>query len=117
MGMFDVFWSMIARKQRNLAGTRAALFATTSRVRIEIECAAARPGRAIGEQFGLKRDAVRRHWQNHLSGTRKAGLICGPLKIQRLAEKSAEEDRSLLGILRSELFHFIFGRESAWADI
>src|SRR5213078_3939387 len=57
------------------------------RVRIEIECAAARPDRAIAEQFGLKRDAVRRHWQNHVSGARKAELICGPLKIQRLAEK------------------------------
>ena len=76
------------------------------RARIELECAAARPDRAIAEQFGLKRDAV--HWQNHVSGARKAELICGPLKIQRLAEKSAEEDRSLLdylGILRSELFH------------
>src|SRR5437773_10826503 len=73
------------------------------RVRIEIECAAARPDRAIAEQFGLKRDAVRRHWQNHVSGARKAEIICGPLKIQRLAEKSAEED--YLAILRSELLH------------
>src|SRR5438046_10127529 len=78
------------------------------RVRIEIECAAARPDRAIADQFGLKRDAVRRHWQNHVSTARKAELITGQLKIQRLAEKSLEEDRSLLdylSILRSELFH------------
>jgi hypothetical protein len=83
--------------------------------RIELECASGRSDRSVAEEFGLSKDAVYRRWRNHVSPARKAELIAGPLKIQRLAKKSLEEDRSLidyLAVLRSELLHlFLSAKE------
>jgi hypothetical protein len=76
--------------------------------RIELACASGKSERKVAAEFGLRRDSVRRHWQNHVSGARKAELIGGPVVIAKLAERAAEEDRSLLdylSILRSELLH------------
>jgi hypothetical protein len=50
-----------------------------------------------------------------VSAARKAELIGGPVAIAKLAQRAAEEDRSLidyLSILRSELFHlFLSAKE------
>jgi hypothetical protein len=76
--------------------------------RIELELAAGRSLQSVGDEFGLHKDAVARHWGNHVSGARKAQLIGGPVAIANLAKRAAEEDRSLIdyyAILRSELFH------------
>jgi hypothetical protein len=78
------------------------------RERIELACASGQWDRKIAAEFGLRRDSVRRHWQNHVFPARKAELVGGPGMIARLAERAAEEDRSLLdylGIIRSELMH------------
>jgi hypothetical protein len=80
-----------------------------------LECASGRSDRLIGLEFGLSRDSVRRHWIGHVSAARKAELIGGPVAIAKLAQRAAEEDRSLidyLSILRSELFHlFLSAKE------
>ncbi len=75
-------------------------------VRIEVELAAGRSDRSVALEFGVSRDSVWRHWKNHVSPARKAELIGGPVQIAKLAQRAAEEDRSLidyLSILRSEL--------------
>jgi hypothetical protein len=76
--------------------------------RIELACASGRSDRKIAAEFGLRRDSVRGHWQNHVSPARKAELVGGPVVIAELARRAAEEDRSLidfLSILRLELMH------------
>jgi hypothetical protein len=68
--------------------------------------AAGRSLQSVGDEFGLSKDAVRRHWQNHVTPARRAELIAGPVQIAKLAQRAVEEDRSLLdylSILRSEL--------------
>jgi hypothetical protein len=85
------------------------------RSRIELECAAGRSHQTVADEFGVSGDSVRRHWVKHVTGSRKAELIAGPLQIAQLAKKAAEEDRSLLDylcILRSELMHlFLSAKE------
>ena len=61
----------------------------------------------IIREFGVGRDALHRHWHLHVSARRKAELLAGPVEIEKLANRAAEEDRSLidyLSILRSALF-------------
>jgi hypothetical protein len=78
------------------------------RHRIELELAAGVSLQKVGDEFGLTKDSLARHWNGHVTEGRKAELIGGPVAIRNLAKRAAEEDRSLLdyyGILRSELFH------------
>jgi hypothetical protein len=83
--------------------------------RIELACASGRSHYDIAAEFGISRHAVNRHWRAHVTDMRKAILIGGPVAIAKLAERAAEEDRSLLdylSILRSELFHlFLAAKE------
>jgi hypothetical protein len=78
------------------------------RARIELELAAGHSLQSVGDEFGLTKDSVARHWNGHVTEKRKAELIGGPVAIRNLAKRAAEEDRSLIDyytILRSELFH------------
>jgi hypothetical protein len=78
------------------------------RHRIELELAAGVSLQKVGDEFGLTKDSVARHWNSHVPSARKAELIGGPVAIRNLAKRAAEEDRSLIDyytILRSELFH------------
>jgi hypothetical protein len=75
--------------------------------RIELELASGRSTRTVAVEFVVSKDAICRHWNNHVTDARKAELIGGPVQIARLAKRAVEEDRSLLdylSILRSELF-------------
>jgi hypothetical protein len=77
------------------------------RPRIELACASGQSDRKIAVEFGLRRDSVRRHWQNHVTPTRKAELVAGPVELAKLAKMAAEQDASLLdylAILRTNLF-------------
>ena len=56
--------------------------------------------------FGLHRDAVWRHWRNHVSRELKTQYLAGPGAIEALKLKSIEEGGSVLDyltILRSVL--------------
>jgi hypothetical protein len=75
--------------------------------RIELEMAAGRIDRHLAKEFGVHRDAIRRHWLNHVSPTQKAMLVAGPAQFQQLAKRAALEGKGLLdyaNILRSQLF-------------
>jgi hypothetical protein len=82
---------------------------------VELELAAGRSFTSVAAEFGLGNYSVRRHWLNHVTHARKAELVAGPIQIDKLAKRAAEEDRSLLDymcILRSELLHlFLSAKE------
>lgn len=77
------------------------------RARIEALRAGGASYRVLGEKFGLSKSVLHRHWKLHVAAERRAALIVGPVKIEELANKAAEEGRSLLdylSIARSVLF-------------
>jgi hypothetical protein len=55
---------------------------------------------SLGEKFGVDRDAIHRHWHNHVSAEMKASYLCGPAQLAELAEKAAAEGDSVLDHLR-----------------
>jgi hypothetical protein len=44
----------------------------------------------------MSADALARHWHRHVSGERRAALLMGPVQVQALAAKVAEEAQSVL---------------------
>jgi hypothetical protein len=78
------------------------------RRRIELAIASGRSHNDVADEFGLSRFAINRHWAHHVTPVQKAQFLGAPLEIGKLAERAAQEDRSLieyLGIVRSELMH------------
>jgi hypothetical protein len=55
---------------------------------------------SLAEKFSLERDAIWRHWTNHVSQEMKASYLCGPAQLAELAEKAAAEGDSVLDHLR-----------------
>jgi hypothetical protein len=55
---------------------------------------------SLAEKFTLDRDAIHRHWHNHVSPEMKASYLCGPAQLAELAEKAAAEGDSVLDHLR-----------------
>ena len=61
----------------------------------------------LAEQFGVHKDAIWRHCQKHLTDEAKISYLAGPAAIADLANRAADENRSLidyLSITRSILF-------------
>ena len=61
---------------------------------------------ALAKKFRLHRDAIWRHWQNHVSPDLKVQYLAGPATIAELKERAVAEGGSILdylGILRSVL--------------
>jgi hypothetical protein len=77
------------------------------RHRIELALAAGQSDRKVAAEFrGVSRDTIRRHWQSHLSASRKSELIAGPGRFRDLVALAVAEDKSLieyLAFVRSEL--------------
>ena len=64
--------------------------------------------RVLSDKFALSKDALHRHWLRHVAPERRAALIVGPVRLEELANKAAEEGKSLfdyLAIARSVLFN------------
>src|SRR6478735_8626742 len=55
---------------------------------------------SLAEKFNVDRDAIWRHWQNHVTTEMKASYLCGPAQLAELAEKAAAEGDSVLDHLR-----------------
>jgi hypothetical protein len=73
------------------------------RYRAELMLAAGASVRAVAAKFdakGISYNTVWVHWQNHVSAERKAQMIAGPVKLQELAERAAEENLTVLDYLR-----------------
>src|SRR5262245_54075418 len=70
------------------------------RWRIELLRAGGASLDSLAAKFGLTRDSLWRHWKNHVTDEAKASYLCGPVDIERLAEKAALEGDSVLDYLR-----------------
>lgn len=67
------------------------------RARIELLLAGGAGFSAVGRKFGFKHsDPLARHFRKHVSDARKAALAMGPVQVQALAARAAEESESVL---------------------
>jgi hypothetical protein len=80
--------------------TRCQVCRHPERWRIELLRAGGASLDALAEKFGVDRDAIWRHWTNHVSTEMKASYLCGPAQLAELAEKAAVEGDSVLDHLR-----------------
>ena len=55
---------------------------------------------ALAAQFGCHRDAIWRHFRNHVTDARKSELLAGPARVEGLATQAADESKSLLDYFR-----------------
>jgi hypothetical protein len=56
---------------------------------------------SLAKKFELSRDAIDRHWHRHVSTELKAGYLAGPVQLQDLAAKAAEQGGSVLDHLHA----------------
>jgi hypothetical protein len=75
--------------------------------RIDMLLASGASQRSVARRFSLSKDALSRHWNQHISPERRAQLVAGPvLRLSELAERAASEGLSLsdyLALTRSTL--------------
>ena len=64
--------------------------------RIELLLAGGAGQKSVADKFGLSKDSVHRHWHGHVTAERKAALLLGPVQVQALAAKVAEESESVI---------------------
>jgi hypothetical protein len=55
---------------------------------------------AVAAKFKVSRDSLHRHWTMHVTDEAKAGFLCGPAELEKLAVKAAHEGDSVLDYLR-----------------
>jgi hypothetical protein len=70
--------------------------------------AAKTPCRILAAKFDLGKDAIVRHFKNHVTEERKSELMAGPAAVEKLAVAAAEESKSVMeytAIARSVLFN------------
>jgi hypothetical protein len=70
------------------------------RWRIELLRAAGASLDSLAAKFGVERDAIWRHWTNHVSAEAKATYLIGPADMEQLAQKAAETGDSVLDYLK-----------------
>jgi len=66
------------------------------RIRIELLLAQGASQRSVARKFGLSEDSVQRHWTRHIDDERRARLVVGPVAMEALAARLAEESESIL---------------------
>jgi hypothetical protein len=66
------------------------------RWRIELLRAGGASLDSLAAKFGVDRDAIWRHWHDHVSDEAKAGYLCGPAELATHAERAAIEGDSVL---------------------
>jgi transposase-like protein len=76
------------------------------RERIEALRASGASLESLARKFKIHKDAIWRHWRDHVSADLKTSYLAGPATIAELKERAAQEDGSILDhlvILRSIL--------------
>jgi hypothetical protein len=61
---------------------------------------AVRHSKPLATKFGLHKDAIHRHWRDHVTDAAKAGYLCGPAELATLGERAAIEGDSVLDYLK-----------------
>jgi hypothetical protein len=87
-------------RMSNRISTRCQVCKHPERWRIELLRAGGASLDALAAKFELERDAIHRHWHNHVTAEMKASYLCGPAQLAELAEKAAAEGDSVLDHLR-----------------
>lgn len=85
---------------RNNTSTRCQVCKHEERWRVELLRAGGATLDSLAAKFSLHRDAIHRHWRDHVSPEMKASYLCGPAQLAELAEKAAAEGDSVLDHLR-----------------
>jgi hypothetical protein len=70
------------------------------RTRAELLLAEGAAFAAVARKFAVGREALRRHWLNHVSEERKASLVMGPVQRAALAARVSEENAGVLDHLK-----------------
>jgi hypothetical protein len=70
------------------------------RARLELLKAGGASLDSLATKFGVSRDAIHRHWRDHVSDEMKVGYLAGPGSLEELAERAAKEGDSVLDYLR-----------------
>lgn len=82
-------------------GPRCTICCHDERWRIELLRAGGASLDALAEKFKVSRDAIHRHWRDHVTDDMKAKYLVGPAQLAELAEKAAEEGESVLDHFRA----------------
>lgn len=83
------------------SGPKCTVCAHDERWRIELLRAGGASLDSLATKFGLSKDAIGRHWHNHVSAEMKASYLVGPAQLADLAEKAADEGASVLDHFRA----------------
>ncbi|MCP1852098.1 MULTISPECIES: hypothetical protein [unclassified Bradyrhizobium] len=82
-------------------GPKCTVCAHDERWRIELLRAGGASLDSLAAKFGLSKDAIGRHWHNHVSDEIKASYLVGPAQLADLAAKAADEGASVLDHFRA----------------
>jgi hypothetical protein len=86
--------------ERDLMPRKCQVCRHEHRWRIELLRCAGASLDSLAAKFKVERDAIWRHWQNHVTDEAKASYLCGPADMERLAQKAADEGDSVLDYLK-----------------
>ena len=81
-------------------GPRCTICDHEERWRIELLRAGGASLDALAKKFECSRDAIGRHWTNHVSAEVKAGYLVGPAQLANLASTASVEGASVLDHFR-----------------
>jgi hypothetical protein len=93
-------------RPRKLTSPTCAVCKHAERERIEALRASGASLDSLARKFAVHKDAIWRHWRDHVSADLKTAYLAGPATIAELKERAAKEGGSILdylGILRSVL--------------
>src|SRR6266478_9416165 len=92
-----LFRSHMKRIQTN---GKCAICRHSDKWRIELLRAGGASLDSLATKFGVDRDAIWRHWHDHVTPEAKAGYLIGPAELATLAERAAIEGDSVLDYLK-----------------
>lgn len=95
-GISRIVWGM----KRKFA-PRCQVCRHDERWRIELLRAGGASLDSLAGKFGIHRDAIHRHYRDHVSSEMKASYLAGPVQLQDLATKAAEQGSSVLDHLHA----------------
>jgi hypothetical protein len=86
---------------KKITSSRCQVCRHDERWRIELLRAGGASLDSLAEKFGVHRDAIFRHWRDHVSDEMKAGYLAGPVQLEELAAKAADAGGSVLDHLNA----------------
>lgn len=86
---------------RSITSTRCTVCRHDERWRIELLRAGGASLDSLAEKFKVHRDAIHRHYRDHVSAEAKANYLAGPMQLEELAAKAADTGVSVLDNLHA----------------